>query len=130
MSAEATSVDPKATPLFHLVIVGEDGDWPEVHKFLSRDKLVAFLKAVKPSFPTRAYIFCGRRLFISKGPYRCLLDGKEDPIALFDVKVCREPDPDDFLWDDPVEEPDPGYVAFLKSLEPSEPDRGKATKRE
>jgi hypothetical protein len=125
MTAERPPVDPKATPLFHLVMVSEGGDWPEVHDFLTRDELVAFLKGVKRSLPTRAYIFCGRRLLLSKGPYRCLLDDV-DRIPLFDVKVCYEPDPDDYLWDDPVKEPDSRHVAFLKSLKSGELDRREA----
>ena len=76
-----------------------------------------------PQILVKTHIFYGRRLFLSKGPYRCLLDGA-DRIPLFDVNVCYEPDPDDYLLDDPVKGPDPDYLAFSKSLESGEADPG------
>jgi hypothetical protein len=98
----ASAADPSTTSLFYLVLVREDADWPELHTFSTRDALVAFLKDVKSGCRVRAYIFRGRRLLLSKGPHRCLLDGQEPPIPLFGTKVCRQPDPDDYLWDDPL----------------------------
>ena len=85
-----------------------------------------FLKGVRSCLRVRAHLFCGRRLYISKGPFRYLLDGKEDPIPLFDAVVCREPDPEDYLLDEPVPEPDPSYSDYLKSLESAEAERGRA----
>ena len=63
-------------------MVREGHEWPELHAFPSLDDLVAFLKNVKSLLAIRAYIFRGRRLRISKGPYRYLLDGNEKPIPL------------------------------------------------
>jgi hypothetical protein len=78
---------------FYLVLVREGWDWPEVHEFPNRDELVAFLKGVRRS-ASRAingFIFYGSRLYFSKGtnPFRYLLDGDQDPIALFDVSLQR-----------------------------------------
>jgi hypothetical protein len=113
MTEKETAVDVEATPLFHVVLAW-DGEWPVVKSFSTRTEFVAYLKRVQ-NRPTRAFVFCGRRLLISKGPYRCLLDGEEAPIPLFEVRVCGEADPEDYLWDDPVEV-DPDYAAALASV--------------
>jgi hypothetical protein len=119
---------------YYLLLAREGWDWPDVHEFPNRDELVAFLKGVRKS-ATRAikgFIFYGRRLYFSKGtyPFRFLLDGEEDPIALFDVEVSREPDPEDFLHDEPISEPDPEFETFLreqmdeaKRRQPPKPDQ-------
>jgi hypothetical protein len=116
MNSEA---NPTTTPgHYYLLLAREGWDWPDVHEFPDRDELAAFLKGVRRS-ATRAmkgFMFYGSRLYFSKGtdPFRYLLDGKEDPIPLFDVEVSREPDPEDFLHDDPDPEPDPELEAYLR----------------
>jgi hypothetical protein len=111
MTAESTPVDPDP---FHLLTVREGHEWPELHAFPNLDDLVAFLKQVRSSLAIRAYIFRGHRLRISKGPYRYLLNEKEEPIPLFDVELCDEPDPNDYLWEEPAVEPNPGFEEFLR----------------
>src|SRR5690242_12733746 len=100
------SVAAAKGPLFHVVLARED-EWPQVKSFASREELVAYLGRLKKHGPTRAYLFCGRRLFISKGPHRCLLDGDEAPLPLYETKVCRVADPDDYLEDASAEDLDP-----------------------
>jgi hypothetical protein len=113
MTAESTPVDPDP---FHLLTVREGNEWPEINAFPTLGDLVAFLKKVRSPLAIRAYLFRGRRLRISKGPYRYLLDGQEKPIPLFDVVVCDEPDPDDYLWEEPEAEPPPGFEDFIREM--------------
>jgi hypothetical protein len=122
-AGRSPTMNPEPSPSnpahYYLLLVREGWDWPEVHEFPNRDELVVFLKGVRRSslHAIKGFIFHGHRLYFSKGtyPFRYLLDGDQDPIPLFDVEISREPDPEDYLHDEPIPEPDPDFEAFLRS---------------
>jgi hypothetical protein len=43
-------------------------------------------------------------------------EGQEKPIPLFDVELCDEPDPNDYLWEEPEAEPPPGFEDFIREM--------------
>jgi hypothetical protein len=106
MDGVEVAVDER--PLYYLVVCPDTGS-PSVEFYETLDGLATKLIELQDTEVT-VMPFCGRRLYVSEGELRYLLDdGHADPIPLFTV-----PTPSDGDWKGTVrfgaDTPDPGIA--------------------
>jgi hypothetical protein len=106
-----TQMEVKEPP-YLLVLVNESHGAISVESFESRSDMVVKLRRLIDK-GYRAFVFQGRRLGISKGPHRFLLDGDEQ-IPLFEIKMVVEEDDTGSLDNTDEAEQDPTYRAITR----------------
>lgn len=107
---------PPPPPVYNLVVVHEESGNIGVEVFTGehgRSDLVGRLRKLVQQGGRRVFVFEGRRLGISKPPYRYLIDGKEQ-IPLFEIKLDVEEDETGSLDNAPEMEQDPVYRAITR----------------
>lgn len=107
----ATEAPPEAP--YWAVIVNEGAGTITTEEFASRPDLVGRLRRLLGRQGYRAHVFQGRRLGISRGPHRFLMDGK-DQIPLFEIRPAEEEDETGSLDDSGQGDQDPVYRAITR----------------
>ena len=101
---------------YWVVLLNESSGQATAEDYPQRSELVARLRKLAGR-GYRAFVFQGRRLKISKPPYRYLIDGTVQ-IPLFEVKLVADEDESGSLDNPPEGEQDPVYRSItLKALE-------------
>lgn len=104
LQAMRQQAEEDTKPRWHLVEIPE-GEFPQLHAFMTLDDLVEYLKEVIEAGHGRVFPFYGERMHISHGPLRHLMIGGREPIPLFELPETLLIDETGYVGD-PEDEPE------------------------